>query len=90
MSEERPEEQLESLKLIPEDYKVRPLALRYLKRLEDDYPDILEDVVKEALRIAKEEGHHEVRAETLRKAYAKVKGISLKEAKREFFPKALK
>lgn len=81
---------LRALDLIPDDFKVRPLALRYLKRLEDDYPDILEDVVREAVRISEEEGHMEIRAETLRKAYARVKGITLREARREFFPKALK
>ncbi len=87
---DRPEERLRSLRLIPDDYTVRPLALRYLKRLEDDHPELLEDVVREALEIAREEGHYEVRAETLRKAYARVKGVSLEEARREFFPKALK
>ncbi|WP_457619694.1 hypothetical protein [Methanopyrus sp.] len=81
---------LRSLNLIPDHLKVRPLALRYLKRLEDDHPDILQDVVREAVRISEEEGHMEIRAETLRKAYAYVKGITLREARREFFPKALK
>ncbi len=79
-------EELRSLKLIPEDFEVRPLALRYIKRLEVDHPDVVEEVIEKALEIAKEEGHMQVRAETIRKAFAEVRGISLEDVKRTIFP----
>ncbi len=79
-------EPLETLSLIPEEFEVKPLALRYMKRIETDHPDVAEEVVKKALEIAEEEGHMEVRAETLRKAFAEVKGMTLEEVKRTLFP----
>jgi hypothetical protein len=70
---------------------IKPLALRYLYRAYKELdPKLFDRLLAEAVRIAHEEGHGELRANTVRKALARLSGKDLKTVCRVFFPLRLR